>query len=961
VRTIAVVETDGVVDEGPVQISVLGPLRVRSAAGHDLTPSGALQRRLLALLVQCRGDVVSTDAAVESLWPSDPPQDAAAALQNHVFRLRSALPAGLIESVGSGYRLDPGGVATDLDRVTVLLAGDLDEAARLELAGLLQRWHGPAFPELADTEAGLLEAAHTHELRIRAAEALADARLAAEDLDGLIPELMALVDEEPLRERPRALLMSALVATGRTVDAIRSYDDFRRLLGDELGIEPSPALAAQHAALLQGVSGPLAQRRLPTPTTDLVGRDALLDELLSTLEERRVVTLVGPGGIGKTRLLVELGHRLLAQRPDRPVVLCELASADAATTADAVTTALGIDVRPGVPPLERIVDVLGDDPVVLLLDNCEHVLEPSAALVDRIAAHCPNVTVVATSRERLRVAGEAVRPVPTLLGNDGEPGVRQAVDLFVRRARAVRADFDPDAEDLGRIEGIVTRLDGLPLAIELAAARLHALELEELADGLDEPLSLLGSGYRSTARHSSLTAVVSWSYGMLDGELQQVFAAMTVFTRPFTLEAAAAVCGRSPAETAGRLAELVERSLVVRAPGRRYALLETLRAYGAEQLAVSGAADLVRDRHARWFLAWAEDAGGHLHDPDRPVVDEIDDALPELQAAMDWFLDHDAVDEAAGLVAALITYALLRLRPDVLAWAERVLAVDPGDCTPAAAQVWAAAAYQAWMAGDLAGFRARSERAANLGELDPAGLPTVAAIVRGNQGLFDGRLDTAVDWYRRGIEAADGNTATRLIAAGAQLLALGYAGAPEAIELGDSLLHEIGETESAVAAYVWYCAGESQLALGSDWARASLVRAIEIAERTSASFVRGVAGSSKASIEARVGDPSVAVDDFRWLIPHWQRAGMWSTQWTTLRSIAGLLERLGRHRDAAVLEGAIRSTQAGHRIFGADELALQELGERLRAALGDEAYEAALRDGGELDGPGAIELALRCL
>ncbi len=216
----------------------------------------------------------------------------------------------------------------------------------------------------------------------RAREALAEARLAAGETDGLVTELMALVDAEPLRERPRALLMSALVATVRTVEALRTYDDYRRLVGDQLGIEPSPALAAQHAGLLAGaavgevrVSG----GRLPVPPTPLVGREQLVAEVLALVRSNRSVSLVGPGGVGKTRLLVEIGHRLRAERPEWPVVLCELAQADEGSALDVVGAALGIDARPGVPRLNRIASVLGDSELVVLLDNCEHVSWPLPA------------------------------------------------------------------------------------------------------------------------------------------------------------------------------------------------------------------------------------------------------------------------------------------------------------------------------------------------------------------------------------------------------------------------------------------------------------------------------------------------------------------------------------------------------------------------------------------------------
>lgn len=948
-------------DGGMLHVSILGPLAVRDPTGRDVTPTGALQRRLLVLLALRRGEIVTADAAIDALWPADPPRDATAALQNHLFRLRRGLPDGVIQSVGTGYRLDPGRVAVDADRLDALLAAGVDDAAaRDELAASLARWQGHAVPELDDTEAGLAAAARFVELHARARETLGAARLAAGEHDGLAALLVALAQEHPLREQPRELLMRTLAATGRTAEALRAYDDFRRLLSDELGIEPSPVLVALHRQLLDGPAAAdhaaaRPARRLPVPVTALVGRDALLDELEELTATTRAVTLVGPGGVGKTRLLIALGHRLHDRRPERVAVLCELAQATPSTVDDVVAAALGIDARPGVPTGERIVEVLHDDDVVLLVDNCEHVLAPAAELVERILTRCANARVVMTSRERLRVPGEHVRIVPTLLADEAA-----AVDLFVERARAVRPDFGATDDERAQVATIVHRLDGLPLAIELAAARLHALELDEVAAGLDRPLALLSGGVRTSSRHSSLNAVVEWSHGLLDDELRQVFAALSVFARPFTAADVAAVCDLDTPRATEALTQLVERSLVLRAPARQYAVLETLRAFGAERLDSSGRRHTVAERHARWMVEWAEAAEQRLHRPGERVMEEVDDAVPELRAALDWLLAKRLTAHAGRLVAALVNWAVLRIRPDVMGWSERVLAADPDDRSPLASQVWTAAAYHAWMAGDMAGADERGRRAVAIAEGEATGLTQPVATMRGNLDLFAGRLDDAAAWYRRAVELST-NGAQRLVAGGALLLALGYAGDPEAATTAVASLDEIADVETAPAAYLWYCAGEAVMRGDMALARERFRRAVEIGERTSTSFARGFAGASLASMEARHGDAQAAVAAYRWLIPHWQRSGLRSTQWTVLRSVVDLLERLGRRREAAMLEGAVRSADGGHQIFGADEVALLEVGARLRTALGDAAYEAARRAGSELDGNGAAELALRSL
>ena len=480
-----------------------------------------------------------------------------------------------------------------------------DGEALATIDAILERWHGPAYPELADVDSGRVEAMGLAEVRVRAAEARAERRLAAGATDGLIAELAAMADDDPLRERPRELLMSALVATGRNAEALRVYDDFRRLLAEELGIAPSPALSAKQADVLRGTDTEpwRPTRRLPLAVTSLEGRMETLHQIITLAEARRLLTLIGPGGVGKTRLLIETGHRLQASRPDRPVVMCELAGASEESAVDVVAAALTIDRRAGEGLAERLAAVLADTAMVLLIDNCEHVLDPIADLVDRLLVACPNVWVIATSRERLRVAGEQLYEVPPLPTSDDEgPAVR----LFVERARAVMPQFDPDAAERASIVEVVRRLDGLPLAIELAAARLRTLDVDEVAAGLDRRFELLSAGARTATRHGSLAAAVSWSYEMLDDELRRSFADLSMFAGPFTVDDAAEVCGIDVRRAAMVLDQLAERSLVVRVRGRRFALLETLRAFGVERLVVEGRAEVAGARHARHFVEWTE-------------------------------------------------------------------------------------------------------------------------------------------------------------------------------------------------------------------------------------------------------------------------------------------------------------------------------------------------------------------
>jgi tetratricopeptide (TPR) repeat protein len=441
-----------------------------------------------------------------------------------------------------------------------------------------------------------------------------------------------------------------------------------------------------------------------------------------------------------------------------------------------------------------------------------------------------------------------------------------------------------------------------------------------------------------------------------------VFAELSVFTSAFGIIDAAAICALDQPDAAAALDQLAERSLVLRAPSRRYVLLETLRAFGAEVLEEEGLAHEAHERHARHAIERIEAADRVVLDAGREtILFEVDAGLAELRNALDWLLDVGDVTGAARLVIALYDYGFLRLRPDVLWWADRVIAADPQDLNPLAPEVWTMSGLAAWMSGDLKETGIRAERAVSIVERHGRPEPSDVATMHGSQALFDGRLDEAIEHYGRARRLAEDDPPQRIVAWASQLLALAYEGDPRAQVEATALLAEVDGMRGPHAAYAWYCAGEAVLSSDVGTARDRLTTAIEMAEATGASFVRGVAGTSRASIEARDGDPAQAAEEFRLLLSHWRRAGMWSTQWTMLRSIAGLLETLGRYEESAVLTSAVLATQAGHRVFGDDEVALTQLSERLQASLGDEAYEVAAARGRVLDGPAAVEHALQSL
>jgi hypothetical protein len=506
---------------------------------------------------------------------------------------------------------------------------------------------------------------------------------------------------------------------------------------------------------------------------------------------------------------------------------------------------------------------------------------------------------------------------------------------------------------------IVRRLDGLPLAIELAAARMHTMDVADIAGGLDRRFRLLASGPRASHRHRSLGAAVDWSYDLLDADLGRLFTDVSVLVTPFTATDAAAIGGVDEPEAADGLTALAERSLVTVVGGGRYGLLETVRAFGSERLSGRGDGDTVRERHARHMIDWIERADRQFGGADaNATLGEIEGRLPELRTALHWLLDHDQVEAAGALVVALHNYGVYGLRPDVLGWADLVRAADPADSSPHAAGVWAMSAFATWMRGDLDETGARVERARALAHESTAQVATMVAAAAGDHALFDGRLDDAIGWYALAKQTAKGGWQLRI--GSTEVLALGYSSA-DAAEAAAALLVESGDRRGPHPALAWYSAGEAVLSADPELARTRLMRAVELADECGSGFVAGIAATSLASIEAVAGDPATAAASYRVLIDQWRRAGVWSTQWTMLRSVAMLLDRLGRHRDAAVLAGAVVTTSAGHRLFGEDKVTFSALTARLRVALGDNTYDAAMREGAALDGDAAVEHALRSL
>jgi predicted ATPase/DNA-binding SARP family transcriptional activator len=643
---------------GEIEIRVLGPLEA-FADGAPVRLGGARQRTLLALLLLARGRAVTAERLADDLWHSDPPRGSATTLRSYVSRLRTALGADAVQGLHGGYAAAIPEAAIDaarfealLDEGTAALARGSAGLAAERLSTALALWRGPAYADLRDCEPVEAEARRLDELRLACLEARIEAELALGRHDASIPELQALVRSEPLRERLWRQLVLALYRAGRLAEALAAYREARDLLDRELGIEPSEELRELERAILRQEVAvaipPEGRSNLPLSPTQLIGRDDELRELAELLRASRLVTLRGLGGAGKTRLALEVARRQLDVWTDGVWLVDLTALADPALVPAIVAGVLEVGDA-GEDRLTALVEQLRRRELLLVLDNCEHLVEACAGLVEALLASCPGVRVLTTSRVALGLPGEAefaVEPLP----------LPAAIELFLERVgevRRVAADGDGAAA-----ERICSELEGLPLALELAAARANALSLPEIAERLDDRLRFLRSWRRiADPRHRTIETTMDWSYNLLDDDQQRLLRRLGVFAGGADLAAIAAVClGGDEEQAVELLGRLVEASLVraeLAAP-TRYRLLETVRQYAVTKLAEDPEADAVRRAHAEHYLDVADRTnlsiaalGRGRQDPEAALREQHN-----LRAALEWAREHD-VELGLRLVIAL--------------------------------------------------------------------------------------------------------------------------------------------------------------------------------------------------------------------------------------------------------------------------------------------------------------------
>jgi predicted ATPase/DNA-binding SARP family transcriptional activator len=808
------------------QFGLLGPLSV-SSDGTPVALGGQKRRALLAVLLLDANSVVSRDRLIDALWGEEPPETAPNTIQVYISQLRKLLP-GVLETAPPGYRLVVEPASVDLfefvrlseEGRAALGSGDASGGAEI-LRAALALWRGAALADLAWEPFAQAEIVRLEELRLAALEDRIDADLALGRHGQLIGELEQLVAEHPLRERLRAQLMLALYRSGRQADALALYQRARRTLVDELGLEPSESLKQLERAILAHdpslslnvpQTGPPSPRQVPTPPTPLLGREQELAVLAGLVrrEDARLVTLTGIGGIGKTRLAFELVRRLAPEFQHGSAVVTLATLRDSALVARTILETLVIP-EVGPDPEEVLIAELQGTELLLLVDNFEQVL-PAAGTIARLLDATSGLKVIVTSRAPLRVAAEYEFPVPPLADDE-------AAELFIVRAQAGNPDFELSERNAGAVAEICARLEGLPLAIELAAARTRLLPPVALLSRLGNRLELLTGGKRDAPQHQqTLRMTLDWSYDLLEPDAQRLFARLAVFAGGCTLSSAEAVCGGDGSVLEG-LSTLVDESLVRQretdADEPRFSMLEIVREYALERLSGSGDGDATRRRHLEHFVSLAEEAEPKLADRDQIAwFARLEDEHDNLRAALAFALESDDSSSALRLAVGVRRFwqihgYLVEGRQAL----ESALAATPDVPSELRANALNMSGILAGEQGEFDTARARFEAALDYAHAVGATRVISSALVNlGTLSFFGGELDAARDLYKesiayfaslgdiRGQALAKENVGLMALTAGdvAEAVTWLTAALEQAREVGDD--REIGAASRSLAA-----------------------------------------------------------------------------------------------------------------------------------------------------------------
>ncbi|WP_409331297.1 BTAD domain-containing putative transcriptional regulator [Trujillonella humicola] len=953
---------------------VLGPVEIRRA-GTLLPGQTARHRATLAALLLDVGTTVPVDVLADRVWSGRPPASASGTLQALISRLRRELepdtaPGGwtLLLTRDPGYLLAADPEDVDAVRFARLLRSARELAGRDDVEGAraavgegLGLWRGPAYADVSAAFA-VEESERLEQLRLDARELAAELDLRLGRHAGIVEDLQELVRAKPLREGLRASLMLALYRCGRQAEALEAYAEGRTLLADELGVDPGRALQDLYARILRqdaDLAAPLPAARaapappappappaatapapvppvplplapLPVPLTAFVGRAAELAALATALTAQRLVTLVGPGGSGKTRLALEAARRRPAGAP--PAALVELAGVeDPDLVAAEVATVLGVSLTAG-DPVGAVATALQGRPLLLLLDNCEHVVEAAAALAAALLSRCSELRVLATSREPLGVPGEAVLPCGPL--PTGSPG-SDAERLFLDRARLAAPHLaEPSAEELRRVRELCTALDRLPLAVELAAACLTTLPLAEVAARVDDRFALLSGGWRTAAPHQrTLAATVQWSVDLLAPAELAVFRAVSVLPGTFGPDTVAAVAAPEVdgGATLPLLRVLVAKSLVeLDHENGRYRMLETLRQY-AEQGLSAEEDRRFRDRHARFVLTLTEELEPTLRRAEWTAgASRLDAEQPGLRAALGHALATGQGEVALRIGSAVAWWWYRRGHvQEGRRWLAAALEATPGSAPDVRSGALLGDALLAYLSGDVASIWERTSEIVSAAGDDDDGVLALALVLRAFVGALIGHADP------------DGGT-ERDIARGVELArasGIEWVQAEIAMTLGQ-FARVAGDPDGALAHLAR--AADLAVGLGHSWAHSSVL------------WIR-------AKVLTDVGRAPEALGSLWQMVELTHREGDATGTLAGLLTAVGAATAAGSPREGAVLLGAVRSAA---RLVGYDPLRMDPVdGQRYvattEAALSADGLAAALAEGERLDLGAAVRLVER--
>lgn len=944
-----------------LQFGVLGALEVSVDGRAESIPAGR-RRTALACLLMRLGSPVSSAALIEALWGEHSPQDPEAALRTVISRLRMHLGADAVLATPGGYLLNAEADALDATEFDNLLraarATHDPHVVYTNVTRALSLWRGRAYAEHADAPFAAAEAARLEGLHKEAVEVWAAAAIKCGAAGSTVTALEDLLNAEPFRERAVELLMLALYRTGRQAEALRRFTIHRKALATELGLDPSPALVRMQQRILGHHldPGPTAPSWLDTSTT-LIGRDDDLRALLRAVLANRVCVLTGPGGVGKSRLAAE-AIPPLQRRLGLPAAVAELGGLHPGQTTTALAEALGLRPQPE-HAIERLLEALDTSPQLIILDECEHLLPELRSLVGQIAKHCQETRVLATSRQRLGVPAELVLPVAPLPGPDPSSPIAgqwetPAALLLIDRIHRLRPDFEASTSSAGQLAEICRWSDGLPLALEFAAARIAAVGVAESHRSLPgapvgatstpaAPASppSLGSPAASPTFGSpdAVTAAIARSYELISAAQRKLLTLLAAFPGDFTLadvRGLLVAAGEQPGKAAADLAQLANISLVasrIENGESSYRLLRTVRTFATGRRTQEH--EHARRAHAMWCLSSvSEVAAAWENDPGDLLTPRLEALSHDMSAALRWALDSEQIRLAAQIAGAVIRCLHWTPGPGLtglIVEAARCSLSEP--CAEVAGGIAAGAFFQAER-GELA--RAREWGAAAVQWASDPTARATAWLALGVATLYSGDMAGARRCFRH---LADGGEYR--CEAHASLALIGcytndHRHAREHVRLALAHAPWISDASRAFAHYV---AGEvalrNQPAEGERWLR----HATQEADRIGAEQVQRVSRVALFAVLARGDQPRRALAIGPPLLADLRRRGTWPQTWTTLRVAAELLVRLDRGSEAALLLAAAAVAPSAPRPSGPDLDRYTGLAARLSSQLGPEVVQ----------------------